>query len=120
MSGCRRRRFVLLLAAILLLAAVPHSHGRRGSKKLAKVEYSEQQFMKWVDFVGNLNHSVFKSAKNKLFPSYTLTVDKNPARGDFTTIQDAVDSLPAVNLVRVVISVHAGVYSSVFSLSLSL
>ncbi|KAL8494131.1 hypothetical protein ACS0TY_025064 [Phlomoides rotata] len=75
------------------------------------VKQSEEHFMKWVKFVGKLKHSVFKSAKNKLFPSYTLTVDKNPVLGDFTTIQDAIDSLPSVNLVRVVINVHAGVYT---------
>ncbi|KAJ4836466.1 putative pectinesterase 53 [Turnera subulata] len=68
-----------------------------------RVQFSEQQFMKWVKFVGSLKHSVFKAAKNKLFPSFTLTVDKNPATGDFTSIQDAIDSLPFVNLVRVVI-----------------
>ena len=62
---------------------------------------SEQQFMQWVKFVGSLKHSVFRTAKNKLFPSYTITVDKNPAAGDFTKIQDAIDSLPFINLVRV-------------------
>lgn len=67
--------------------------------------------MKWVKFVGTLKHSVFRTAKNKLFPSYTLHVAKNPAAGDFTSIQDAVDSLPFINLVRVVIKVHAGVYT---------
>ncbi|PKA64637.1 putative pectinesterase 53 [Apostasia shenzhenica] len=40
-------------------------------------------------------------AMNKVFPSYTLTVDKKPGEGDFTTIQAAVDSLPLINLVRV-------------------
>ncbi|KAL0346638.1 UNVERIFIED_CONTAM: putative pectinesterase 53 [Sesamum calycinum] len=73
-----------------------------------RVEYSEEQFLKWVDFVGSLNHSLFKSANNKVFPSYTLTVDKNPALGDFISIQEALDSLPPLNLLRVVINVHAG------------
>lgn len=67
--------------------------------------------MKWVKFVGRLKHSVYKNAKNKLFPSYTLNVAKNPSKGDFTKIQDAIDSLPFINLVRVVIKVHAGVYT---------
>ncbi|XP_057545688.1 probable pectinesterase 53 isoform X2 [Amaranthus tricolor] len=71
---------------------------------------SEQQFMKWVNFVGRLKHTLYKSAKNKLFPSYTLTVSKNPINGDFTTIQDAIDSLPPINLVRVVIKIKAGIY----------
>ncbi|KAM7509601.1 hypothetical protein LguiA_020054 [Lonicera macranthoides] len=66
--------------------------------------------MRWVRFVGTLKHSLFSTAKNKLFPSHTLTVDKNPATGDFTSIQAAIDSLPFINLVRVVIKVHAGVY----------
>lgn len=72
---------------------------------------SEKQFMKWVNFVGSLKHTLFKTAKNKLFPSYTLTVSKNAVTGDFTTIQDAIDSLPAINLVRVIIKVKAGTYS---------
>ncbi|XP_028794278.1 probable pectinesterase 53 [Neltuma alba] len=76
-----------------------------------QVQNSEQQFMKWVNFVGSLKHSVFKTAKNKLFPSHTLHVSKNPAVADFATIQEAIDSLPGINLVRVVIKVHAGVYT---------
>lgn len=67
--------------------------------------------MKWVSFVGKLKHTTFKAAKNNVNPSFTLTVDKNAALGDFTCIQDAIDSLPMINLVRVVIKVHAGVYT---------
>ncbi|XVF88638.1 hypothetical protein PTKIN_Ptkin19aG0066900 [Pterospermum kingtungense] len=74
-------------------------------------QVSEEQFMQWVKFVGGLKHSVFRTAKNKLFTSRTITVDKNPAAGDFSKIQDAIDSLPLINLVRVVIKVHAGVYT---------
>lgn len=66
--------------------------------------------MRWVRYVGGLRHSVFKRALNKVIPSYTLTVDKNPSKGDFTSIQDSIDSLPSVNLVRVVIKVNAGIY----------
>ncbi|CAH1424855.1 unnamed protein product [Lactuca virosa] len=39
-----------------------------------------------------------------------ITVDKNPVRGDFTTIQQAIDSLTFLNLIRVVIKVHVRVY----------
>ncbi|KAH9762646.1 putative pectinesterase 53 [Citrus sinensis] len=87
-----------------------NSVGKQQTRNMTRTQFSEQQFMKWVNFVGRLKHSVFKSAKNKLFPAYTLTVAKNPAAGDFTKIQDAIDSLPFINLVRVVIKVHAGVY----------
>lgn len=88
-----------------------NSVGKQLAANATQTQFSEQQFIKWVKFVGSLKHSVFKTAKNKLFPSYTLTVAKNPAAGDFTSIQDAIDSLPFVNLVRVVIKVHAGVYT---------
>ncbi|KAL3532542.1 hypothetical protein ACH5RR_006063 [Cinchona calisaya] len=113
--------FILLLS-IACNTVVCHTKGIRPKRTAAsgklletnmttQVQYLEQQFMKWVKFVGSLNHSVFKTAKNKLFPSYTLTVDKNPNFGDFTTIQEAIDSLPTVNLIRVLIKVHAGVYT---------
>ncbi|XP_030541671.1 probable pectinesterase 53 isoform X2 [Rhodamnia argentea] len=112
---------VLVLVLFLLLnsrTSLCHTKGLRPGNPAGKqppqnatrTQYSEQQFMRWVKFVGSLKHSVFRTAKNKLFPSYTLTVDKNPAAGDFTTIQGAIDSLPFINLLRVVIKVHAGVY----------
>lgn len=85
--------------------------GKQLTVNMTQVQQSEQQFMKWVQFVGSLKHSLFKTAKNKIFPSFTLTVDKNPSHGDFTSIQDAIDSLPFVNLIRVVIKIHAGVYT---------
>ncbi|KAJ4708546.1 Pectinesterase [Melia azedarach] len=87
------------------------STGKQQTTNTTRAQFSEQQFMKWVKFVGSLKHSLFKAAKNKLLPSYTLTVNKNRAAGDFTKIQDAIDSLPFINLVRVVIKVHAGVYT---------
>ncbi|XP_020099220.1 probable pectinesterase 53 [Ananas comosus] len=77
----------------------------------------ELQFMRWVRFIGGLKHSVFKRALNKAFPSYTLTVDKNPSLGDFTSIQDAIDSLPFINLLRVVIKVNPGIYAEKVSIS---
>ncbi|MFS7982576.1 putative pectin lyase/virulence factor [Helianthus anomalus] len=110
--------FILLLVLDASTQTLCHTKGLRPKRNpwkqygvnLTQVQYSEQQFMKWVNFVGTLKHSLFSTAKNKLFPSYTLTVDRNPATGDFTSIQEAIDSLPFVNLVRVVIKVHAGVY----------
>ncbi|XP_019422833.1 PREDICTED: probable pectinesterase 53 [Lupinus angustifolius] len=86
------------------------SSGNGLTINMTRVQFSEQQFMKWVEFVGGLKHTVFGSAKNKLFPSFTLKVSKNPSKGDFSSIQAAIDSLPFINLVRVVIKVHKGVY----------
>ncbi|KAL2929002.1 putative pectinesterase 53 [Bienertia sinuspersici] len=88
-----------------------HSNPKKLTINMTQTYDSEQQFMRWVNFVGSLKHTLFKSAKNKIFPSYSLTVSKNPINGDFTTIQAAIDSLPPVNLVRVVIKVKAGTYS---------
>ncbi|XP_030465185.2 probable pectinesterase 53 [Syzygium oleosum] len=115
------RVLVLFLLLLLLSSRTSLCHtkglrpkssaGKQPPQNVTRAQFSEQQFMKWVKFVGGLRHSVFKAAKNKLSPSYTLTVHKNPAAGDFTTIQDAIDSLPFINLVRVVIKVHAGVYT---------
>ncbi|XP_054786380.1 probable pectinesterase 53 [Prosopis cineraria] len=113
---------LLLLVLVLLLQNPPtlcHTKGFRPrrysglglSTNRTQFQNSEQQFMRWVNFVGSLKHSVFKTAKNKLFPSYTLHVSKNPAAADFATIQEAIDSLPSINLVRVIIKVHAGVYT---------
>jgi len=114
----------IFLAVVLLFLQNPsrvhcHTKGIRPKRSVGKglltnmtrVQYSEEQFMKWVNFVGSLKHSVFKAVKNKLVASYTLHVDKNPSAGDFTSIQEAIDSLPFVNLVRVLIKVHAGVYT---------
>ncbi|KAK2385388.1 putative pectinesterase [Trifolium repens] len=87
------------------------------STNMTKVQESEQQFMKWVKFVGGLKHTVFRTAKNKLFPSYTLNVyNKKSGKGGFSSIQAAIDSLPFINLVRVVIKVHAGVYTEKVSI----
>lgn len=110
--------FILLLVLDTATQTLCHTKGLKPKRNtwkelgvnLTQVQYSEQQFMKWVNFVGGLRHSLFSVAYNKLVPSYTITVDRNPATGDFTTIQKAIDSLPMINVVRVVIKVHAGVY----------
>ncbi|CAA6666066.1 unnamed protein product [Spirodela intermedia] len=62
----------------------------------------EQQFLRWVRYVGGLRHSLFGT---------------NPSAGDFTTIQSAIDSIPFVNLVRVVIKVNPGVYTEKVNIS---
>ncbi|KAH1131930.1 hypothetical protein J1N35_003308 [Gossypium stocksii] len=113
--------FLYIVILVLLLNSAQtlcHTKGIKLKRKhhhkqsnVTGTHVSEQPFMQWVKFVGSLNHSVFRTAKNKLFPSRTITVDKNPKSGDFTKIQDAIDSLPFINLVRVVIKVHAGVYT---------
>ncbi|GAB4852672.1 Probable pectinesterase 53 [Ancistrocladus abbreviatus] len=116
----KRGLFVLLLL-LLLNANQTLCYGRiikpesssagKLTKNLTQTQNAEEQFMKWVKFVGSLKHTLFNTAKNKVFPTFTLTVSKNPATGDFTSIQDAIDSLPPINLLRVVIKVKAGIYT---------
>uniref|UniRef100_A0A453AMY2 Pectinesterase n=1 Tax=Aegilops tauschii subsp. strangulata TaxID=200361 RepID=A0A453AMY2_AEGTS len=81
-------------------------------------EELERLFMRWVRYVGGLKHSTFHHAPlARAFPSYSLVVDKDPAAGDFTSVQAAVDSLPTINLVRVVIKVNAGTYTEKVTIS---
>ncbi|RWW63098.1 hypothetical protein BHE74_00029744 [Ensete ventricosum] len=116
--------FIIILL-VLVDSGQVHCHtkglrpGRRGPPRVNSTGAGmvEQQFMRWVRLVGGLRHSVFGRALNKAFPSYTLTVDKNPSAGDFTTIQEAIDSLPLINLVRVVIKVNAGTYTEKVTVS---
>ncbi|PNT72826.1 probable pectinesterase 53 isoform X2 [Brachypodium distachyon] len=83
-----------------------------------RAEELERLFLRWVRYVGGLQHTTFRHAPlARVFPSYSLVVDKNPSSGDFTSIQAAVDSLPPINLVRVVIKVNAGTYTEKVNIS---
>nr|QIR83194.1 pectin methylesterase 36 [Cunninghamia lanceolata] len=80
------------------------------NRNATDAEMVEHQFMKWVLWVGTLRHSVFRAAKNKLIPSFYVTVDKTPGVGDYTSVKQALSSLPLINLVRIVIKINPGVY----------
>ncbi|KAE8817657.1 putative pectinesterase 53 [Hordeum vulgare] len=146
-SRARWLACVVVLLALLLLAgpgdvdAGRHGHGRgrvehRHTKGLrpgkaaaaaarpypanaTAVETIERRFTRWVHFMGALEHSVFQRALNRaLLPTTrTIVVDRTPGAGDFSTIQGAVDSLPIINLARVVIKVNAGTYTEKVSIS---
>ncbi|KAG8086145.1 hypothetical protein GUJ93_ZPchr0010g7484 [Zizania palustris] len=103
-----------------------HTKGLRPGKAAAKpypvnataVETIERQFTRWVRFMGGLEHSTFQRALNRGFlTTRTIVVDKNPAAGNFTSIQAAVESLPLINLARVVIKVNAGTYTEKVNIS---
>uniref|UniRef100_A0ACD5VZG6 Uncharacterized protein n=1 Tax=Avena sativa TaxID=4498 RepID=A0ACD5VZG6_AVESA len=128
----RLRLACIAVAAMAVLALPPpwrgvaaHTRGVRPGKaagqpfpeNATRAEEAERLFMRWVRYVGGLEHSTFQHAVARAFPSYSLVVDRNPASGDFTSIQAAVDSLPSVNLVRVVIKVNAGTYTEKVSIS---
>ncbi|KAH7428109.1 hypothetical protein KP509_10G076400 [Ceratopteris richardii] len=72
----------------------------------------EQELMQWVHYVDNLtNHTVFGVAKNVFTPSSTLRVDGKPGNGHYTSIQQAIDSVPAYNVHRVIIQISPGTYN---------
>uniref|UniRef100_A0A8R7PA81 Uncharacterized protein n=1 Tax=Triticum urartu TaxID=4572 RepID=A0A8R7PA81_TRIUA len=117
MSMPRAGRFLFCIAAVVLVVVPPagvagHTRGVRPGRaagrpfpeNATRAEELERLFMRWVRYVGGLKHSTFHHAPlARAFPSYSLVVDKDPAAGDFTSVQAAVDSLPTINLVRVVI-----------------
>ncbi|EEC79546.1 hypothetical protein OsI_20666 [Oryza sativa Indica Group] len=104
-----------------------HTKGLRPGKAAAKpyypvnataVEAIERQFTRWVRSMVGRRHSTFQRALYRgLLPTRTLVVDKNPAAGNFTSIQAAVDSIPLINLARVVIKVNAGTYTEKVTIS---
>uniref|UniRef100_A0A453AKP4 Pectinesterase n=1 Tax=Aegilops tauschii subsp. strangulata TaxID=200361 RepID=A0A453AKP4_AEGTS len=134
MSMPRAGRFLFCIAAVgaVVLVVVPpagvagHTRGVRPGQaagrpfpeNATRAEELERLFMRWVRYVGGLKHSTFHHAPlARAFPSYSLVVNKDPAAGDFTSVQAAVDSLPTINLVRVVIKVNAGTYTEKVTIS---
>uniref|UniRef100_A0ACD5U0Q5 Uncharacterized protein n=1 Tax=Avena sativa TaxID=4498 RepID=A0ACD5U0Q5_AVESA len=146
MSSTSRARFLACAVAVAVLLVASgnveagrhghaHGHGRaahRHTKGLrpgkatapavaakpdsaANATSVEQGFARWVRFMGGLEHSVFQRA---LLPTTrVVVVDKTPGAGDFTSIQAAVDSLPVINLGRVVIRVNPGIYTEKVNIS---
>ncbi|KAF5196103.1 Pectinesterase qrt1 [Thalictrum thalictroides] len=60
--------------------------------------------------MSSMTHSQFNKAKNKHKPCLIIRVNKKTKKGDFVTIQKAIDSVPLINLCRVVIFIHPGKY----------
>lgn len=108
------RMKLLELFFILMLFYISTSSAKRGKysrrDNTLKVANQENDYLNWINRMSSRNHSVFQQAKNKLVPCKFIKVNKNPKFGDFTTIQKAIDSIPIINLCRVVISVIPGTY----------
>ncbi|XP_044318274.1 probable pectinesterase 53 [Triticum aestivum] len=123
-----RLRLLLCIATVAAVASGVDGHtrgvrprrvaGRPFTENATRAEELERMFMRWVRCVGGLKHSTFQHAPlARAFPSYSLVVDKDPAAGGFTSVQAAVDSLPTINLVPVVIKVNAGTYTEKMTIS---
>ncbi|KQK05323.1 probable pectinesterase 53 isoform X2 [Brachypodium distachyon] len=107
-------------------AASPGPAKKRNETREA--EAIELGFTSWVQYMGGPEHSAFLRAlrlnvdvpargASFLSPVRTLVVDKSPGAGNFTSIQAAVDSLPLINLARVVIRVNPGTYTEKVNIS---
>lgn len=109
--------FVVLLAILTACSGVDSRRNEqqplsRHSPKRSQRLKTESDFTEWVRQVGNVGRSGrFKLAKNKFVPSFYIVVDPVDGVGDFTSVQDAIDSLPVINIVRVLIKINAGVYT---------
>lgn len=71
----------------------------------------QEGYLKWIKQMSSLRHSVFQKAeKQKHKPCLTIKVEKKTGAGDFVSVQRAIDSIPEVNLCRVIISIGPGAY----------
>ncbi|KAF7136273.1 hypothetical protein RHSIM_Rhsim08G0035100 [Rhododendron simsii] len=105
------RVFTTTLKLFLLILLVQNtnsvSHKKGSEKRLVVIQEAHQ---KWVKHMGSFNHSLSQRGNNKPKPCLRIKVHKNPKKGKFVSVQEAINSLPVVNLCRVVISVSKGIY----------
>lgn len=78
--------------------------------KVNQLRVNEVAYLNWVQQIGQQNHSIFQEAKNKVTPCRTIKVHKNSRKGDYATVQKAIDSISVINDCRVVIYVSPGIY----------
>ncbi|XP_026453438.1 probable pectinesterase 53 [Papaver somniferum] len=99
--------FILLIFSVFENASA--FSNQNGSNTSALVE---ENYMRWINQIGSnfMKHIQYDKLDNQIEPCLTITVDKNATRGNFDSVQNAIDSLPFFNLCRVIIRLHKGVY----------
>ncbi|KAG9131059.1 hypothetical protein Leryth_006808 [Lithospermum erythrorhizon] len=95
---------ILILLMINSCSCISHS------KSSNELKVAEEGYINWVKSWGSLKHTPFQEAKNKLKPCKTIKVHKKSKKGGFTSIQQAINSIPIFNQCRVVIYVAKGTY----------
>lgn len=102
--------FTTSLKLFLLIFLVQNTNSvshKKGSEK--RLVVNEEAHKKWVKHMSSFNHSL-SQGNNKSKPCLRIKVHKNTKKGNFVSVQEAINSLPDVNLCRVVISVSKGIY----------
>ncbi|KAL7089836.1 hypothetical protein ACP275_12G002300 [Erythranthe tilingii] len=102
---------ILFLSNIVTTANSSKSHSKKKTK-FNELRKTEKRYFDWIKRMSSRNHSTnsFVEAKNKFEPCKFIKVNKNPKLGDFTTVKNAINSIPLFNPCRVVISVSPGTY----------
>ncbi|KAE9446013.1 hypothetical protein C3L33_22047, partial [Rhododendron williamsianum] len=81
----------LFLLILLVQNTNSVSHKRGSEKRLVVIQEAHQ---KWVKHMGSFNHSLSQRGNNKPKPCLRIKVHKNPKKGKFVSVQEAINSLP--------------------------
>lgn len=100
----------MFLKLLLLVSLLERANSWAASNMSNEFIAVENAYMKWVTQQASMKQPVFQKRKNKFKPCRIIKVNKNPRLGDFVTVQKAINSLPVVNLCRVVIYISSGIY----------
>ncbi|KAK4486000.1 hypothetical protein RD792_008658 [Penstemon davidsonii] len=109
MDSCKLMGFHLFITTLFLFLSTT-ANSVSYSKSFNELKNTEQMYLNWVKNTGSRNRSIFMEAKNKFQPCKTVKVHKNSKLGDFTTVQQALNSIPLFNPCRVVITISPGTY----------
>lgn len=102
--------YSLSLAILVLIVFANVANSKSHSRRYNKLKNDKRMYLKWVKTMSSRNHSIFQEAKNKFQPCKTIKVHKNPKYGDYTTVKQAINSIPLYNPCRVVVYVSPGTY----------
>ncbi|KAH9297712.1 hypothetical protein KI387_029394 [Taxus chinensis] len=120
----KQHRPIVVISIIIVVVGVSvveslHTTGHKRKPVHTRALNLQAEYTKWIRWIGTLRHSLYKPAKNLLVPSFYLVVDTTEGVGDFTSVQEAIDNLPFINIVRVVIKINAGIYQEKVSIPIT-
>eukprot|EP00249_Psilotum_nudum_P004592 c18098_g2_i1 orf=330-716(+) len=110
------------LSSLILLCLIPHSINCHQLATNSTISDDDQMWTQWLQYIRNTsdrNDGESLSDSDSLFIKTNLQPSNNSCRkilvakdrtGNYSTIQEAVDSVPVNNTVCTLISIQAGVY----------